>query len=243
CCSSSCFGCSGNGNAYIRLLAGRSVIHAVTGHSHDVAVLLQYFYNCVFVVRENLSESIGLIDFLSSVQWDLSFCNVAGEELRCRLDICAHIQFRSDLPCDGDVITGNHLYLHSVGASPCYSALGVRSRRIKKRQNSLERPWTIAFRDSNTNSAIAMTGQTIYCLAGFLEVTARELCQPEDHLRRTFGNSKNFTRGVLDRCFRSLVHRIERDILFLVKALKCVGIFQTGQYCKVDGIVVCRTRS
>ena len=107
--------------------------------------------------RENLSETIGLIDFLCSIQRDLAFCNITREEFRCWLDICAHVQFQCDLACDSHVIASNHLYLDSVGASPCDGALGIRSRRIQQRKNSVERPGTIAFRDSNTNSAIAMT--------------------------------------------------------------------------------------
>jgi len=70
-------------------LSAGSAIHTVTGHSHDVAVLLQYFYNGVFVFRENLSEAVGLVDLLGSVQWDLPFSNITGEEPSRRLDICA----------------------------------------------------------------------------------------------------------------------------------------------------------
>jgi hypothetical protein len=78
-----------DGNAYIFLLE-RWERHS---HRHrsfprcgrSPAVFLQ----CVFVFRENLSEAVGLVDLLGSVQWDLPFSNITGEEPGRRLDICA----------------------------------------------------------------------------------------------------------------------------------------------------------
>jgi hypothetical protein len=75
--------------------------------------------------RENLSETIGLIDLLGSIQPDLSFCNIAGEKFRRWLDVCAHAQLQCDLSGNSDVIAGNHRYLHAVGTSPSYGALGI----------------------------------------------------------------------------------------------------------------------
>src|SRR4029450_3597392 len=139
------------------LRAGAS-FDTVAGHSHDVAVLLQNFYDGIFMFRENLSETIGLIDLLGSIQRDLPFCNIAGEKFRCWLDVCAHAQLRCDLSGNSDVIAGNHLYLHAVGASPSYGALGIGPGRIQQRKNSQEPPGAILFVKSDANSAIATTG-------------------------------------------------------------------------------------
>jgi hypothetical protein len=48
-----------------------------------MAVLLQYFYNRVFVFREYLGETIRLVDFLSSVQGDpVRFVGITTPRLR-----------------------------------------------------------------------------------------------------------------------------------------------------------------
>src|SRR5881392_605249 len=52
-------------------------------------VLLQYFYDGVLMFWEDLGEAIGCINFLRSIQRDLSFRHIIGEELRRRLDVCA----------------------------------------------------------------------------------------------------------------------------------------------------------
>jgi len=74
------------------LFEGGSVVNAIAGHADDMTIFLQYFYDGILMLGEDLGEAIGLIDFLGSVQRDLPFDNIAGKEFRCRLDVCAHVQ-------------------------------------------------------------------------------------------------------------------------------------------------------
>jgi hypothetical protein len=112
----------------------------------------------MFMFRENLSETIGLIDLLGSIQPDLSFCNIAGEKFRRWLDVCAHAQLQCDLSGNSDVIAGNHRYLHAVGTSPSYGALGIGPGWTQQRKNSQKPPGAIVSGKSDANSAIATTG-------------------------------------------------------------------------------------
>ena len=53
---------AGDGDAAIGLLERRGVVHPVAGHAHDVTVLLQHVDNVEFVLREDLGETIGVLD-------------------------------------------------------------------------------------------------------------------------------------------------------------------------------------
>ena len=55
---------AGNGDAAVRFLQRRSVVHAVAGHADDVAALLQNFHNVEFVFRKYLSEAVRFFDGL-----------------------------------------------------------------------------------------------------------------------------------------------------------------------------------
>ncbi len=55
-------GCAGDGDAGIRLLQRGGIIHAVTGHGHDVIVLLQTVDDAEFVIWKYLREPAGFFN-------------------------------------------------------------------------------------------------------------------------------------------------------------------------------------
>ena len=203
-----------------------------------MTVLLEYFYDRIFVFWKNLSKPIGLVDLLRCVQRDLAFRHVAREKFRCRLDICAHVQLRCNLPCDGDVIAGNHFDFHSISASPGNGALRIGARRIEQRQNSQENPIIDAVSDSDTDGAGTVTREIVHRLLRFEQIGTRKFRHRQEYLRCTFANVKDCTRRILDCCFGAFVYRIEGNIGFLLITLEDRLVFQSRQYCKIDRIVI-----
>ena len=141
------------------------VVHAVACHTDDVTVLLEYFYDRIFVFWKNLSKPIGLVDLLRCIQRDLAFRHIARKKFRCRLDVCAHVQLRCNLPCDGNVIACNHFDFHPISASPLDGALRIGARRIEQRQNSQENPIIVAVSDSDADRAGTVTREIVHRLS------------------------------------------------------------------------------
>ena len=156
------------------------------------------------------------VDLFRSIQGDLPFRYVAGEKLGCRLDVCAHVQFRCNLTGDRDIVAGNHFYFHPISASTCDSALRIGKRWIQQRQNSEENPLVTAFGDSDTDGAITAAGETVLRLFPFLQIGTGKFGQRQNYLWRALANAKDLPGYFLNCCFRAFAHRIEWDIRFLL---------------------------
>ena len=56
--------CAGNGDAAIRFLQSRGVVHSVSRHADDVTAMLQDVHDVKLVFREHLGETVRFFDRL-----------------------------------------------------------------------------------------------------------------------------------------------------------------------------------
>ena len=135
---------AGNGDAGIRLLQGRRIVHAVAGHADDVAVLLEHFDDVILVLRENLGEAVRLFDGLVQLA-GLVDVLVSANMLASRMFV-PKPDLLGDFLADGDLVARDHLHAdaHFLGGGD--GGLRVFARRIGQRQHAEELPGSLLVR-------------------------------------------------------------------------------------------------
>ena len=127
----------GHGDAAVGLFQRGGVVDPVAGHPDDVAALLQHVDDVVFVLGEDLGETVGGLDRLAHRRRFalLDIPEAGGVE-----DVGAQPDLGGGFLGDGQRITGHHLDGDAHRPAVAMVAAGVVARWVEQRQHTDELP-------------------------------------------------------------------------------------------------------
>lgn len=143
------FGSTFDGDTTVRLLQRGGIVDTVTSHGREMSTLLQHFYDLVLVLRENLSEPIGLLD---EVVLSGTAETTVDQTFRV-VDLGAERQHLAGLLGNSDGVTCQHLDRETEDLSFSDGGCGILTRGVEHGQHSQQLPVTVTFLDSNTERA------------------------------------------------------------------------------------------
>lgn len=130
----------------IRFLERWSIVDTVTSHGGQMSTLLQHLDDLVLVFRENLSETISL---LNEIVLGCAGETAVDEFVRV-VDLSTESQHLASFLCDGNGITSQHLNGETKNLSFSDGGCGILTGRVEHGKHAEELPWSITFLDSNT---------------------------------------------------------------------------------------------
>mmetsp|Transcript_5483 Transcript_5483/g.13849 ORF Transcript_5483/g.13849 Transcript_5483/m.13849 type:complete len:450 (-) Transcript_5483:65-1414(-) len=209
-----------HGNADIRALQRRGVVHAVSRHTARPATLAQRLNDEKLVLGEHLRESVDVLDHLSVVVADrlgqLLLRVHHGEHVSLE-DVRSHAQHAARLLCDCRVVTRDHLHVAAVLDGALDRHLRVGPRRVEEGEESVHLHRLALVRDGHGERANASLRQLLdRAVELVLNLRAVSLTQGQQHVRRALRDGENAPLRVPQRRLRALLHRIERDVLELL---------------------------
>ena len=153
----------GYGDAAVRFFQGGGVVDPVAGHPDDVAALLQYVDDVVFVLGEDLGETVcGLDGFGYRRRFVLlRIAQGCGVE-----DVGAQADFGGGFLRDGQGVAGHHLdgdaHRRGGGDGRCRVVAG----RVEQRQHADELPVAVPVGAGHAQRPEAAGGEIVDCLIG-----------------------------------------------------------------------------
>jgi hypothetical protein len=128
-----------HGDADVRLLQRRRVVHAVPGHAADVVPVLEPLHDLVLVLGEDPREAVRLLDQLVDVHAVHRGVLVA-QERGGGVHVGAHAEPATGLLADGELVAGDHLHVDAQVERAADGLRAVVPRRVEQGQEANELP-------------------------------------------------------------------------------------------------------
>ena len=197
-------------HAAIGLLEGRGVVHAVSGHGHDVAALLQRLHDGELVLGEDAPEAIGHLHCAGGIDGDMLGALILAEHVARHQEPVAEPQLAGNLAANGHVVTGDHLHRDAQLLRPRNGGGGIGAGRIQHGQQAEQGPGRAVGRAGNAQRARAGAGEAFHRAEIFARRGAfGEAAQGGDGLRRALGHMEGLAVRPLERRRGLLVDRVE----------------------------------
>ena len=218
-----------------RPLQCRGVVHAITRHADDVAVFLKHIDDVEFMFRENLGETVGILDRPGHAAVSSVWNHPAWLRRECSNPSPVFWRSPARSPSASPVTI---LILTPIRAAIATVDFGVFARRIEQRQHAEKLPLSVAVRSRDTKRAKPARSEIIDGLVhGGLDGGGIRR-QRQDNLRRALGNlerlpSAAFTVASVRLCTGSNG----------MKWVTCIGlqrllVLQASQHRQIDGVVI-----
>jgi hypothetical protein len=183
------FGSTLDGNTTIRFLERWSIVDTVTSHGSKMSTLLQHFDDLVLVLRENFSETIGL---LNEIVLSRSRETTVDETFRV-INLGTEGKHLASFLSNSNSITSQHLDGKTENLSFSDSGSGIITRRIEHRKHSEELPVLVTLLDGNTqrteSTTSELSGLGLVHICDFLGAGG----EVQDSLGRTLGTNEGNT--------------------------------------------------
>lgn len=197
-----------DGNTTVRLLQRWSVVDTVTSHGSKMSTLLEHLDDLVLVLRENLSETISL---LNEIVLSSSGKTTVNELVRV-VNLGTESQHLAGLLGDSDSVTSQHLDGKTKNLSFSDSRGGILTRRVEHRQHSKQLPWLVTLLDSDTQRSETTSGELGSLVLVEIGLLLGTLTKVENGLWSSLGAGESDT--VLDTdSSDTLGNRVERSEL------------------------------